>query len=387
MKLLIIWHAGGVKSYWKRYEELAGKFDEVKVLVPKVWNEGGKEIISEDNILLNNCSMIPCKTIFNFHDAIYSFKNKNLAKVLKEYRPDIIHIHEEPWSLSTVQVIMFNKLLSINAKVIIDSAAITIKKKFFPFSLFEKLSYKSANLIFARNNEVKSIISSRGYKGPIYTLPNGIDESKFKKFDLLTVNQMKDKIGLTRTEKVIGYIGRLVESKGIYDFIDSAENLINTYKVDNLKFVMIGNGEESDNVLKVIKAKKIEKRFLLIERVDSTEVALLMNCLDILVLPSKTKENWKEQFGRVLIEAMACEKVVIGSNSGAIPEVIDNKAFVFPEGDVNSLSSILINVLNDKNLYEKTIIENQQKAITRYSWKSLAEYYYEKIVGIIKVKR
>jgi len=66
-----------------------------------------------------------------------------------------------------------------------------------------------------------------------------------------------------------------------------------------------------------------------------------MNMFDVLVLPSRTTRSWKEQFGRVLIEAMACETPVVGSSSGEIPKVIGDAGLIFPEGDVVTLAHIL----------------------------------------------
>ncbi len=75
-----------------------------------------------------------------------------------------------------------------------------------------------------------------------------------------------------------------------------------------------------------------------------------MSGLDVLVLPSRTWSNWKEQFGRVLIEAMACEVPVVGSDSGEIPNVIGDAGLVFPEGDAPALAGCLQKLMDDTGL-------------------------------------
>jgi glycosyltransferase involved in cell wall biosynthesis len=72
-------------------------------------------------------------------------------------------------------------------------------------------------------------------------------------------------------------------------------------------------------------------------QVASEEMPDQLRRMDLLVLPSLTRPNWKEQFGRVLMEAMACQVPVLGSDSGEIPYVIGEGGRVVPEGDVAAL--------------------------------------------------
>jgi len=66
-----------------------------------------------------------------------------------------------------------------------------------------------------------------------------------------------------------------------------------------------------------------------------------------LVLPSVSRLNWVEQFGRVLIEAMACGVPVAGSNCGEIPHVIGDAGLVFPEGEAGALADALAALASD----------------------------------------
>ena len=75
-----------------------------------------------------------------------------------------------------------------------------------------------------------------------------------------------------------------------------------------------------------------------------------MQSLDILVLPSLTTRTWKEQFGRVLVEGMAAGCVIIGSDSGAIPEVIGDAGIIVPEGNPEALADAIVRVRDDRHL-------------------------------------
>ena len=75
------------------------------------------------------------------------------------------------------------------------------------------------------------------------------------------------------------------------------------------------------------------------------EMAHFIQALDVFVLPSREWNRdglqWREQFGHVLIEAMACGVPVLGSSCGAIPAVLGDPAQIFPEGDVARLTEML----------------------------------------------
>ena len=80
-------------------------------------------------------------------------------------------------------------------------------------------------------------------------------------------------------------------------------------------------------------------------------VGPILKSMDVLVLPSRSMPYWKEQFGRVLVEAMACGVPVIGSDSGAIPAVIGDAGLVFPEGDDRALADRILQLATDSTLW------------------------------------
>ncbi len=75
--------------------------------------------------------------------------------------------------------------------------------------------------------------------------------------------------------------------------------------------------------------------------------------IDTLAAPSLTQPHWKEQFGRVLIEAMACGVPVVGSDSGEIPQVVGDAGLIVPEGDVAALRAALLHLAEDSSLCER----------------------------------
>ena len=90
------------------------------------------------------------------------------------------------------------------------------------------------------------------------------------------------------------------------------------------------------------------------------------------MLPSLTTASWKEQFGRVLVEAQACGIPVLGSNSGAIPEVIGDAGIVFPENDDVAMLAALDRLRLETGLRDLFSQAGRLQATRLYSWEAIA---------------
>ncbi len=135
---------------------------------------------------------------------------------------------------------------------------------------------------------------------------------------------------------VAGYVGRIVEEKGLNSLLHAISIL-----PSEVHLLCVGDGPWLQTFKRKILAHGIEKRVHHFDRVDDDQVAGYFNALDALVLPSLTTDGWKEQFGRVLPEAMACGVPVIGSDSGEIPQVIGDAGLIFPEDDSDALAATI----------------------------------------------
>lgn len=374
MKLLMVWHAGGVRSYFERYTHLAEQYEEVKVIVPDKWNEGGKLVGINNAIkLADNCLIVPVKIYFK-KQAIFLFNQEQLEKHIDEFQPDVVHIHEEPWSFCTFQVLKAcRKIHNKNKKIILDSAAINYEKKFFPFSYIEKMTYQSSDLIFARNDEVVDVLKNRGYKGKIKILGNGVDTSIFKQNGTFIDKQQ------------IIFVGRLIESKGVFVLLEAFEKLTKNNKNEKIKLFFLGSGESENELKKLVSEQGLSDRVNFHERVESQEVAKFISESRVLVLPSISTKKWKEQFGRVLVECLVLGRPVLGSTCGEIPNVVNNEKYVFNENDVDDLYEHLMYVISPENndMIEKDTKKMRNSVIDRYDWENLALYHKEVIDDLI----
>jgi glycosyltransferase involved in cell wall biosynthesis len=101
-----------------------------------------------------------------------------------------------------------------------------------------------------------------------------------------------------------------------------------------------------------------------------------MNIFDVLVLPARTTPHWKEQFGHVLIEAMACETPIIGSDSGEIPNVIGDAGLTFPEGDAEALVGAIRRLMRDEDLRRDLARRGRERVLQHYTHECIAQETY-----------
>ena len=106
--------------------------------------------------------------------------------------------------------------------------------------------------------------------------------------------------------------------------------------------------------------------------------------LDALVLPSRSRSNWVEQFGRVLIEAMACGVPVVGSDCGEIPNVVGDAGLIFPENDADSLRECLVRLMREADLWADLARRGRERVLAHFTQTQIAAQtvaVYRELVG------
>jgi glycosyltransferase involved in cell wall biosynthesis len=137
-------------------------------------------------------------------------------------------------------------------------------------------------------------------------------------------------------------MGRFVPEKGLADLLEATALLIknNPSIGERVRVLLIGSGSDEMALRSKSAQLGIADHLIFTGVVPHRDAGRYMNALDVFVLPSRTLPNWKEQFGRVIVEAMACQVPVIGSDSGEIPNLIraTGGGVVFREGDTSDLA-------------------------------------------------
>jgi glycosyltransferase involved in cell wall biosynthesis len=149
------------------------------------------------------------------------------------------------------------------------------------------------------------------------------------------------------------------------------------------RLLVVGDGSEREQFEQRLTAAGLSDRVVFTGAINFDLVPEYFHQMDMLVLPTETKKRIREQFGRVLVEAMASGVPVIGSTCGAIPEVIGDAGLVFREGDADALAGELRRMLSDEDLRDRLVVAGLEQ-VKQYSWERVAEKTYELFRQVLK---
>ncbi|MBW4527505.1 MAG: hormogonium polysaccharide biosynthesis glycosyltransferase HpsO [Phormidium tanganyikae FI6-MK23] len=353
---------------------------EVTIVVPKRWKPGGvmKDTIETQYREEGSFRVVPVSNFSQNNQALLTF-GADLISLLKEFRPNIIQVEQGSKSLAYAQLITLNHLLGLKAKNLFFTWWNLPYKLKFPISLLEAYSLKNTDGIVVGNQDGEKILRDRGFTGKMSIMPQlGVDDSLFCP---QSQPELAAKLGIQLGDFVVGFVGRFVPEKGILTLIKALEKI----RDRNWKLLLLGRGELKAELQEQAEQFGFSDRLIWIESVPHADVYRYINLMNTLVLPSETtyqfktltSAGWKEQFGHVLIEAMACQVPVIGSDSGEIPNVIGEVGLVFPEGNVEELSDRLKQLIDDRGFAEELGQRGYQRAIAKYTNRALAKELLE----------
>ncbi|MBD2362307.1 glycosyltransferase [Anabaena minutissima FACHB-250] len=353
---------------------------EVKVVVPKVWKPGGvqNKTIATQYRDEGAFRIVPVSNFSQNHQGLLTF-GADLISLLRQFRPQIIQVEQGSRSLAYTQMIVLNQLLGLEAKNIFFTWWNLPYELKLPVALLEKYNLNHSHGIISGNQDGAEVLQQRGYQGAIKVMPQlGVDENLFTP---QAQPELAAKLGITPKDFIVGFVGRFVPEKGLFTLLKS----LITLKNKHWKLLLLGRGLLKEELVKIITENNIQDRVIFVESVPHDEVPNYINLMSTLVLPSETtykfktltSVGWKEQFGHVLIEAMACKVPVVGSDSGEIPYVIGDAGLVFPEGDAQALANCLLQLMEKPDLAHNLAEIGYQKAMDKYTNKALAKQQFE----------
>lgn len=372
MRVMWIWHAAVVAEYRKPLREMAGCEDlDLTLLVPRRWPERAGQMVEaepeEQGTSLPNYRVIAARTLFTGLYYIYLYPS--LLYQLLKYRPNIIYCYEEPHTSISALVLLLRRLFLPRSKVLLYAAQ-NIKKKYpLPFRLCERYCFKRTDGILACGTLVARTLRSKGYRNMLRVVPLPTDVHTFAPDDVMRARGRRE-LGLDDDAFVVGYAGKLVEEKGLHTLLAAFNKVAQADPAARL--VLAGGGPMRDELPASIEQLGLSRRVHLPGVIHNSALPQFMNALDVFVLPSETRPNWREQFGRVAVEAMSCGTPVVGSNSGEIPNVLGEAGLVFPEGDRDALASHLLRLCADRDERERLGRLGRERVLELFSVEKVA---------------
>jgi glycosyltransferase involved in cell wall biosynthesis len=344
-----------VGMYQRKLEELARCPDmDLVVAVPPYWREGERLIHLERQFTSGyELAVLPMALNGHFHLHFYP----GLGRLLGRVRPDLLHMDEEPYNLATSHGLLLAKQRKIPSMFFTWQ---NLSRRYpFPFSALENYSLSNASCAIAGNQDAAINLRSKGYEGSVHVIPQfGVDPN-------LYCRQREPRPDGT---VVIGYLGRMVREKGVQILLEAVVGMPGPWHL-----CLVGDGDYLPELQRLTTQLGLEPRVEYRASVPSRDMPRLLNQLDVLVLPSLTQPNWKEQFGRVLVEAMACEVAVVGSSCGEIPHLIGDSGVVFPEGDADALRDALLRLISDERSRTALGHRGRDRVLEHYTQERVAK--------------
>jgi len=356
MRVLIVSKALVSAMYRNKLTALAALGMDVTAVVPKSWREGGGEQRLEPGPA-DGFELIESALRWNGHFHVHYYPE--LPAVIRRIRPDLLYMDEEPFNLAT--------LLGVRAAARrgIPSLFFTWQNLFrrypLPGRLVEQQVYRTVSWALAGTADAAGVLRAKGFGKGITVAPQfGVDPDVFSPG------------GPAPRPFTIGFFNRLIPAKAPMQTLLAFAGL-----PDDARLCFVGDGPLREELMAEARENGLAQRLSFSARVPSGCLPGLIRGVHVIVLPSLTTPRWKEQFGRILVEAMACGVPVIGSDSGEIPRVIGDAGLIVPEGDVVALRSALLRLYEDAELRARLGEEGRRRVLERFSNDRVAALTHE----------
>jgi glycosyltransferase involved in cell wall biosynthesis len=352
MRVMMISKALVVGIYQRKLEAIARCGVDLLAVVPPSWHDERGEMPLERAYMQGyRLEVLPLINNGDFHLHAY----RGLGRVMQQFLPQIVHIDEEPYNLATWQALWHAR--RVGAKTVCFSWQNILRRYPPPFAWGEAWVLRTIDHVIAGTDSAAEVWRAKGYRGALSVIPQfGTDETLFKPAPAASERPF-----------TIGYFGRLVQEKGVHVLLDAAAQLEGDWRL-----LLLGGGPLHDELLQHAQRRGIGDRVTFKPQVPSLEMPDMYHQIDVLALPSLTRPNWKEQFGRVLVEAMMSGVPTVGSDSAAIPGVIGDAGLIVREDDSVALTAALQRLQHDAALRAQLAAQGRARALAHFTHERIA---------------
>ncbi|WP_448589208.1 glycosyltransferase family 4 protein [Thermodesulfobium sp.] len=338
MKILFVAHekeAGGVASHVLR---LSSELVQIGHKVKIAWHTPTEH----DDVSLPLHSKDPVSLFLS------SF---GLLKLLKDFSPDIVHVHSR---MPFLAVLPWVKAFKI-------PVVYTAHGNYSPHRLSKLISFADVVIALCSAHQIYVTKELEVDVRKIRIVGNGVDTERFKPRSI-------EKKG---NEIVIGLVGRLVSAKGFSFFLK-----VFSYLPIQTKLIIVGDGELREVLEEDAKNLNISSRVIFMGKRDDMEN--IYPNFDIFCLPSI-----KEVYPLVLLEAMSSGLACVASDVGCISEIGKNSIIVLPKSDLNLWVKSLLRLIEDEE-GRKSLAKRARERSKEFSWRKVASKVEEIYLEVMK---
>jgi glycosyltransferase involved in cell wall biosynthesis len=313
------------------------------------------------------CRLEPVRTYLARHKHIF-FYGRRLRTILR--MPwNLVHCWEEPYVIASGQVALWNDK---DTPFVFWTAQNITKSYPPPFRGIERYSLDRCAGWMACGRSIVDTLLQRGYgRKPYRVMPLGVDPEQFRP-DPAAGAQVRDQQGWRRVVEppVIGFLGRFVEEKGVSLLMRALDGLPSKWRA-----LFVGAGPAEENLRKWALCHGDGVK--VITHVPHDQVPAYLNAMDILCAPSQTTPQWREQFGRMLIEAFACGVPVVASDSGEIPHVVGDAGIIVSEKSEPDWTDAIGTLIDDPARRRELAERGLERVHANYTWPVVAKKHLD----------
>ena len=363
MRVLRIAHSSLTPELRERERALARCYPAVdlQVVTTPRWREAELEVDAAPD------DLFPVRTArshFSKHIQLFAYDPRPIIAALREHRPHLIDMSHEPYSVAAAEILTLCNWYVPLVPIVMQTNQNIRHNYPPPFCWLEQRAFRRVAAAYACSETVVEVLRAKGFRKPAPIIPFGVNTEAFRR---RPAGGERSAGPLT-----IGYIGRMLPGKGLNVLADALARI----QDEAWRLLVVGDGSEREPFEQRLRAAGLRERAEFTGAVNFARMPEYFHRVDVMIIPTETTKRIREQFGRVIVEAMASGVPVIGSTCGAIPEVIGEAGLIFPEGDAAALAGALRRMLADEDLRKRLAIAGLAR-VGQYSWEQVAEKTYE----------
>ena len=318
------------------------------------------------------CRVVPVPVRFSARVHVMRY-GRELSSLLAEPW-DLVHCWEEPYVAAAYQIA---RRVSPDVPLVYATFQNIVKRYPPPFNWIERYAMNRADGVVAFGRTVADVMTARGFdRRPVAVIPPGVDLDVFRPDEARRAGTLS-RLGWSDGPPVVGFLGRFVPEKGVQLLTSVLDRMTTPWRA-----LLVGTGPLADTL--TAWGRRHGDRVRIVTTAQHDDVPAYLNAMDVLCAPSRTTARWREQFGRMLIEAFASGVAVIASTSGEIPYVVADAGVLVPEDDQPQWQQAIEKVTMDRARRCELARRGRARAESVYGWPIVARQhldFFERVIA------